>query len=337
MKRITYKSAGVDVTAGNEFVKAIKPFVKKTLRPEVMGSIGGFGALFDGSLKRYKHPVLVSSSDGVGTKLKLAFLTGKHDTVGIDLVAMNADDVVALGAEPLFFLDYIATGKLKKKAMADVVKGIAAGCQQAGCALIGGETAELPDFYKKGEYDLAGFCVGVVDKGKIIDGSKVKVGDIVIGLASSGLHSNGYSLVRKVFSKKQLRRHSKELLKPTRIYAKSILNLLHSPGYKQNTVKAISHITGGGFYDNIPRVLPKGMSALIYKSTWPVPDIFKTIQKRANIYEMEMFRTFNMGIGMVLVVDKNAKGKILKHFAKYRQKAFMVGEIVKGKKEAIVV
>jgi len=336
MKRLTYKDAGVDIDAGNEFAKALKPVVRKTLRPEVLGRIGGFGALFDARFKRYKNPVLVSSSDGVGTKLKLAFMTGKHETVGIDLVAMNVDDIVTLGAEPLFFLDYIATGKLKKHVLVDVVKGIARGCQEAGCALIGGETAELPDFYNKDEYDLAGFCVGVVDKERIIDGSNVRPGDVILGLASSGLHSNGYSLVRRVFSKNELKKHARELLKPTKIYAKAILSFLSTLSSQPSTIKTIAHITGGGFYDNIPRVLPAGTSALIYKQAWSIPKVFTEIQKRANIDEKEMFRTFNMGIGMILIVKKGAEKKALRHFAKNKQKAFIIGKVIKGNKEVLI-
>ena len=281
---ITYKDAGVDIDAGDLFVQKIKPYVKSTFRPEVLTDIGGFGGLF--ALKKYKDPVLVSGTDGVGTKLKIAFLTKKHDTVGIDLVAMCVNDIIVQGAEPLFFLDYFATGKLKPKEHADIVKGIAEGCRQSGCALIGGETAEMPSFYGNDEYDLAGFAVGVVEKKKIIDGSRIKPGDQLIGLASSGLHSNGYSLVRKVLleeagycvGRSSLRtRHrplGEVLLTPTRIYAKTVLALL-----KEFDIRGMAHITGGGITENTPRMLPKGAQALIRQGTWDIHPIFHLIQE----------------------------------------------------------
>src|SRR5512137_1191214 len=299
---VTYKDAGVDIEAGNSFVRMIKPLVKSTFRPEVMAEIGGFGGLFSLNTAKYKNPVLVSGTDGVGTKLKLAFMADRHDTVGIDLVAMCVNDIVVQGAEPLFFLDYLATGKLDPAKAADIVKGIAAGCVQAGCALIGGETAEMPGFYAAGEYDIAGFTVGVVDRDNLIDGSSITVGDTLIGLASSGLHSNGYSLARKViFERMGLKIDSilpgtgatvaDELLTPTRIYVKSILNLL-----RDFTINGIAHITGGGLLENIPRVLPQGCKAVIRKGSWTVPTIFDIIRDAGNIEESEMNRTLNCGI-----------------------------------------
>jgi phosphoribosylformylglycinamidine cyclo-ligase len=303
---ITYKDAGVDIDAGDLFVQKIKPYVKSTFRPEVMTHIGGFGGLF--ALKKYKDPVLVSGTDGVGTKLKIAFLTGRHDTVGIDLVAMCVNDILVQGAEPLFFLDYFATGRLKPSEHANIVKGIAKGCKLSGCALIGGETAEMPSFYGEDEYDLAGFAVGVVEKREIIDGSTIKPGDKLIGLASSGLHSNGYSLVRKVLLESSgytvndvlpdLGKPLGEvLLTPTRIYARTILALL-----REYDIRGMAHITGGGITENTPRMLPKSAQALIYKGTWNIQPIFRLIQKKAGIDDGEMYRDFNMGIGMILAV-----------------------------------
>jgi len=335
-KSITYKKAGVDIDKAESFVKDIKRLVKSTQRPGWLGNIGSFGGFFELS-KRYKNPVLVSSSDGVGTKLKLAFLAGIHDTVGIDLVAMNVDDCICCGAEPLFFLDYIATGKLKKKTLVDVVKGISAGCRQANCALIGGETAEMPDFYQEGEYDLSGFCVAVVEKNKIIDGSRIKLGDQVIGLASSGLHSNGYSLVRKLFSKKELNRRAKEFLTPTRIYTKPILSLLTTYNLQLTTIKGIAHITGGAFIDKIPRVIPDGLAVELCKNSWPIPDIFQEIKSRAHLQARQMLRTFNMGIGMVLIVSPKTSGRIIRFLRqKFNLRSWIIGEIVKGKREVIV-
>jgi phosphoribosylformylglycinamidine cyclo-ligase len=333
---ITYKDAGVDIDAGDLFVRKIKPFVKATMRPEVLTDIGGFGGLF--ALKKYRNPVLVSGTDGVGTKLKIAFLMNRHDTVGIDLVAMCVNDIIVQGAEPLFFLDYFATGKLKPDEHSLVVKGIADGCKQAGCALIGGETAEMPSFYGENEYDLAGFAVGVVEKKSIIDGSRVKAGDRLIGLASSGLHSNGYSLVRKVLFEKagygvediltELGGPTlgEVLLTPTRIYAKAVSALA-----KEFDIRGMAHITGGGLTENTPRTLPKGLQASIRKRTWDVPPIFKLLQKKAGVDDTEMFRAFNMGIGMVLVVPKQQADKVLKKAAKLGEKAFLIGEVVKGK------
>ncbi|HEY6838391.1 MAG TPA: phosphoribosylformylglycinamidine cyclo-ligase, partial [Geobacteraceae bacterium] len=308
--KITYKDAGVDIDAGNTFVKMIKPLVKATSRPEVIADIGGFGGLFSLNTGKYKNPVLVSGTDGVGTKLKLAFLADRHDTIGIDLVAMCVNDIVVQGAEPLFFLDYLATGKLLPEKAADIVKGISEGCIQAGCALIGGETAEMPGFYSDGEYDVAGFAVGVVERDNLIDGSSITVGNKLIGIASSGLHSNGYSLARKVILEKMGlsfadtlpgigRNVADELLTPTRIYVKSVLNLL-----RDFRVNGIAHITGGGLLENVPRVLPNGCKAVIHKGSWNQHDIFRLIQEEGNIAEEEMLRTFNCGVGMVLIVPE---------------------------------
>jgi len=325
-KKLTYKKAGVDIAEGQRFVERIIPFVQSTKRKGVVGKIGGFGGFFNPP-SHYRRPLLVSSTDGVGTKLKLAVLLDKHDTVGIDLVAMSVNDVVTTGAEPLFFLDYISTGKIDRKKLVDVVRGIARGCRTAGCALIGGETAEMPDIYKKSDYDLAGFCLGVVEKEKVIDGSSVKAGDAIIGLASSGLHSNGFSLVRKLFSRKELKaKWGRELLKPTKIYVKPILALA-----KGCRLKAVAHITGGGFYDNIPRSLPKGLTACIKKNSWPVPSVFKEIQQRAGLNAREMFRTFNMGIGMVLVIGKKDANGIKNKLTGLKAKSFIIGEVGKGR------
>ena len=329
---LTYKLAGVDIDEANLFVKRITPLIATTKREGVLGKIGGFGGLFDGGFKGIKNPILVAGTDGVGTKLLVAKQLGKYDTVGIDLVAMCVNDILTCGAEPLFFLDYFATGKLKRSMAVDIVKGIAMGCRQAGCALIGGETAELPGMYKSGDFDLAGFCVGVVDKEKIIDGSGIKRGDSVMGVASTGLHSNGFSLARKIFSKNEIKtKLSKSILRPTQIYAKPILTLI-----RRFPVKGIAHITGGGFYDNIPRILPKGRSVAICKNSWPVPSIFTRIQRRANIDTLEMFRTFNMGIGMVLIVRQKDAGRIGRLLRRFKLKSWVIGEVVKGKGEVII-
>jgi phosphoribosylformylglycinamidine cyclo-ligase len=321
MRRITYKKSGVDINGANRFVKAIKSYTR---------GIGGFGGLFKFDAKKYKEPYLVSSADGVGTKLKLAFILGSHDTVGIDLVGMNVNDVLCAGAEPLFFLDYIATGKIEKNVLVDVVKGIAEGCRQAGCALIGGETAEMPGFYKKGEYDLAGFCVGVVDKARAINGSKIKAGDILIGIESNGLHSNGFSLVRKVFPEKELIKYTDELLKPTRIYVKPILSLLSTINYRLSTIRGIAHITGGAFYDKIPRIIPEGLGIRIEKNSWPVPVIFRIIQEKGNVPEADMYRTLNMGIGMVLVADRDSVNRITLSLSRQGLKSWQIGEVFRG-------
>jgi len=301
---LSYRDAGVDIDAGDALVEAIKPFAKRTLRPEVLAGIGGFGALFELAGK-YREPVLVSGTDGVGTKLKLAFALNRHDTVGIDLVAMSVNDIVVQGAEPLFFLDYFACGKLDVAVATEVVKGIARGCELAGCALIGGETAEMPGMYPEGEYDLAGFAVGVAEKSALIDGRSIAAGDAVLGLASSGAHSNGYSLVRRILerSKPDLtadfhgRPFADVLLEPTRIYAKSLLALM-----RDVTVKGCAHITGGGIVENVPRVLPDGARAVIERRAWPRPPLFDWLQKEGGVDEGEMHRVFNCGIGMVVVV-----------------------------------
>jgi len=296
---LSYREAGVDIDAGDALVEAIKPFAKRTLRPEVMAGIGGFGALC-ALPGRYKSPVLVSGTDGVGTKLKLAFLLGRHGSVGIDLVAMSANDVLVQGAEPLFFLDYFACGKLEKAVATQVIRGIAEGCEQAGCALIGGETAEMPGMYPEGEYDLAGFCVGVVEKDRILDGKSIKPGDVVLGLASSGAHSNGYSLIRKVLGEDRPNSDLADtLMEPTRIYAKPILKLLAAA-----PVKGLAHITGGGLVGNVPRILPLGTRAVLQKKAWPRHQIFTWVQQNGDVAEDEMLRVFNCGIGMVVVVAR---------------------------------
>ncbi len=329
MRRITYKKSGVDIDEADRFVRQIKPLTK---------GIGGFGGLFKFESGKYKDPYLVSSTDGVGTKLKIAFLAGKHDTVGIDLVGMNVNDILCSGARPLFFLDYIATGKLDKRILVDVVKGIAEGCRQAGCSLVGGETAEMPGFYKAGEYDLAGFCVGVVDKQEVINGSRIKSGDVLVGIESNGPHSNGYSLVRKVFTKKELIKHAGELLKPTRIYVKPVLSLLHITHYTlHNAIKGIAHITGGAFYDKIPRIIPKGLGIRVDKNSWPVPDIFRIIQEKGNVPQADMYRTLNMGIGLVLVMDKAESAKVISFLGKQSLKSWVIGEVVNGKERTIIV
>jgi phosphoribosylformylglycinamidine cyclo-ligase len=313
----------------------IKPLVKATSRPEVLTDIGGFGGLFSLNADKYRKPTLVASTDGVGTKLKLAFMMDKHDTVGIDLVAMCVNDIVVQGAEPLFFLDYLATGKLSPEKAADIVKGISGGCVQAGCALIGGETAEMPGMYSEGEYDLAGFTVGVVDNTAIIDGSSITVGDSLIGIGSSGLHSNGYSLARKVFLERMNlsldaslegleRPLGEELLTPTRIYVKTILNLL-----RDFQVKGMAHITGGGIVENVPRVLPRHCRAVVEKAAWEKPAIFEHLRQGGNVDELEMYRTFNYGIGMALVVPEREADDIMVRLSGLKEKAYLIGRIEK--------
>ena len=332
---VTYKDAGVDIDAGNRFVQMIKPLVKATNRPEVMGDLGGFGGLFNFNAAKYKQPALVSSTDGVGTKLKIAFMMDKHDTVGIDLVAMCVNDVIVQGAEPLFFLDYLATGKLSPEKAVEIVRGISEGCIQAGCALVGGETAEMPGMYSEGEYDLAGFTVGVVDRENIIDGSTATVGDKIIGLASTGLHSNGYSLARKIlFERMGLKIDSavagiertigEELLTPTRIYVKSLLNLL-----KNFPIKGMAHITGGGLVENVPRVLPNHCRAVFNKASWPKPAIFELLREGGNIPELEMYRTFNYGIGMILIVPALEVDDVVSRLIALNEKPYLIGEIAK--------
>ncbi|HIJ80253.1 MAG TPA: phosphoribosylformylglycinamidine cyclo-ligase [Desulfuromonadales bacterium] len=331
--QVTYKSAGVDISAGNNFVNLIKPLVKATSRPEVLADIGGFGGLFSLNVAKYKNPVLVSGTDGVGTKLKIAFMADRHDTVGIDLVAMCVNDIIVQGAEPLFFLDYLATGKLIPEKGAEIVKGIAEGCKQAGCALIGGETAEMPGFYSDDDYDLAGFTVGVVDRDHIIDGSSIAVGNCLIGIASSGLHSNGYSLVRKlIFEHLGLSIDSEfpgsgtsvaeTLLTPTRIYVRSIHNLL-----KDFTINGIAHITGGGLLENVPRILPKSCRATIRLNAWQRPHLFNVLRDAGNLERDEMYRTFNMGIGMVLVVEDEQAEEILDRLRGLGEQAWIIGDI----------
>lgn len=332
MSKLTYKKAGVDIKGATTFKSRIKPLVRKSFRREVLRDIGGFGSFFRFPKEKYKDPVLVSSSDGVGTKLKIAVLADKHDTVGIDAVAMNVNDILCCGAETLFFLDYIGFSKLDSDILVEVVKGINNGCIQAGCALIGGETAQMPGMYKDGDYDLAGFCVGVVEKDNIIDGSKIEVSDVVIGLESNGLHSNGFSLVRKVFSKNELKRMSDELLKPTRIYVKPVLSLL-----LENSIRGIAHLTGGAFYDKIARILPNNVNVRIYKDSWQVPKIFKLIQNKGGIEDKEMYHTFNMGAGMVLIVERGCAKAIIAKLAEFKLRAWVIGEVIKGKKEVEIV
>ncbi|WDV46211.1 phosphoribosylformylglycinamidine cyclo-ligase [Clostridiaceae bacterium M8S5] len=333
---LTYKSSGVDIEAGYESVKLIKESVKKTFTKNVVSDLGGFGGLFAINKDDYEEPILVSGTDGVGTKLKIAFMMDKHDTIGRDCVAMCVNDILCQGAKPLFFLDYIATGKLKPTVVSDIVKGIADGCIDCGASLIGGETAEMPGFYSDGEYDVAGFSVGIADKKKIINGATIKAGDVIIGLPSSGLHSNGYSLVRKVlFDVNRLDVNKKydglkgtlgeEILKPTRIYFKPVYDIV-----QKFNVKGISHITGGGFYENIPRMFEENLTAKIDTSVIETPPIFDFIRKLGNIEIDEMYNTFNMGVGMVLVVSKDDSSQLMKYLDEVNEKAFMLGEIVEG-------
>ena len=333
-RKLTYKKAGVDVKKADVLVKKIKRIVESANRSEVIKGPGGFGGLFSLDSAKYDKPVLVSSSDGVGTKLKIATLTNCHNTVGIDLVAMNVNDILCCGAQPLFFLDYISCSTLNAKWYLDVIKGISKGCKEAGCALIGGETAEMPGMYKKDEYDLAGFCVGAVDKNKILDGKDIKVGDVVIGLESNGLHSNGFSLVRRALSRKELISNAKELLRPTRIYVKPILEVLRrQTSNEQKLIKALAHVTGGAFYNKIKRIIPKGMDIVIEKNSWRVPTVFKLIQNRGNIEDKEMFSTFNMGIGMVCVVDKDLIDSLLVIFNKFKLSAWVIGRVENGNRK----
>lgn len=327
---LTYKDAGVDIDSGNQLVDRIKPLVKRTHRSGVMGNVGGFGALFKLADTGYKNPVLVSGTDGVGTKLRLAIETGKHDTIGIDLVAMCVNDLIVQGAEPLFFLDYYATSKLSVDIASDVISGIASGCEQSGCALIGGETAEMPDMYTEGDYDLAGFCVGVVEEEDIIDGSQVKAGNALIGLASSGPHSNGYSLIRKVLEVSNTsltedfngRPIGEVLLEPTRLYVKSLLDVI-----SQFPLHALAHITGGGLLENIPRVMPENCAAIVDPNSWETPEIFNWLQKAGNIDQTEMYRTFNCGIGMVLIVDAEQAPAVIGRLNELGEQAFQIGHI----------
>lgn len=335
MAKTTYKGSGVDIEAGNRFVELIKPLARTTADKHVLGKIGGFSGAYEIPQGRYKKPVLVAAADGVGTKLKIAFMTGKLDTIGIDLVAMNVNDIIACGADPLFFLDYIATSRLKPREGAEIIKGIVRGCKSAGCALLGGETAEMPGFYRHGEFDLAGFTVGIVDRDQILDGSDVVPGDAVIGLASSGLHSNGYSLARKVLLGKKRyklgdspgplsRPLADELLEPTRIYVKTVQKLR-----KEFRVKAIAHITGGGLLENIPRVIPKKCSAILDSSRWKLPPIMELIGREGRIESEEMRRTFNCGIGLVLVVPADSASRVLMRLRQLKETAYPIGEIAK--------
>lgn len=335
----TYRDAGVDIDAGDEFVDRIKPLVRSTFRPEVLTDLGGFGGLFRLQAKKYEDPVLVSGTDGVGTKLKIAFLMDQHDTVGIDLVAMCVNDIAVSGAEPLFFLDYFATGKLAIEKAQQVVSGIAEGCRQAGCALIGGETAEMPSMYADGEYDLAGFAVGAVDRPKMIDGKSITAGDAVIGLASTGLHSNGYSLARRVlFDQAKLTVNSRlpeldrtlgeTLLTPTKIYAKQILALIHAC-----PIKGIAHITGGGITENLPRVFPAGVRAKINRKSWTVPAIFQVMSGIGHVDREEMYRVFNMGIGLILVVPGASADAVIAQARAFGEVAYRIGEIIPDREE----
>jgi phosphoribosylformylglycinamidine cyclo-ligase len=332
-KPLTYKDAGVDIDAGNELVERIKPLVKRTRRPEVIAGIGGFGGLFALPPGRYKEPVLVSGTDGVGTKLMLAQHLGVHDTIGIDLVAMCVNDVLVQGAEPLFFLDYFACGKLDNDVASAVIAGIAEGCLQAGAALIGGETAEMPDMYEPGEYDLAGFTVGAVERAEMIDGSAISEGDAIIGIASSGPHSNGYSLIRKVLERTGDAQidgvpAAERLLAPTRIYVKPILALMN-----EMSVKGLAHITGGGITENIPRVLPKNLDAEIDTTTWQQGPVFDFLQEHGNIETAEMRRTFNCGVGMIVVVQCDDAARTINLLAENGESAWQIGRIVAGKQE----
>lgn len=334
----TYKQAGVDIAAGNEAVERMKKHVKTTFRPEVMTDLGGFGALFKLNKDQYEEPVLVSGTDGVGTKLKLAFAMDQHDTIGIDAVAMCVNDIVVQGAEPLFFLDYLACDKVIPSKIESIVKGIADGCNQAGCSLIGGETAEMPGMYSEGEYDIAGFTVGIVDKSKMINGSNIGAGDTVIGLASSGVHSNGFSLVRKLLLEDagySLQQELPELggrlgdvlLAPTKIYVKPLLGLL-----KEIEVKGMAHITGGGFIENIPRMLPDGVNVDIEYGSWPILPIFKLMQEKGSISNKDMFTTFNMGIGMVLVVKEQDADGVLQYLRSAGEEAYVIGRVTEGER-----
>lgn len=339
---ITYKDSGVDKDAGYKQVQLIKGMIEKTHVPGVISDIGGFAGLFQLDKDKYEEPVLVSGTDGVGTKLRIAFMTDKHDTIGQDCVAMCVNDILCQGAKPLFFLDYIATGKLEPEKMASIVKGVSDGCIEAGCGLIGGETAEMPGFYKEDEYDIAGFSVGVVDKKKIIRGENIEEGDIILGLPSTGIHSNGYSLVRKiVFEKEKFTVDTvipelgttlgEELLKPTRIYTNPVYEMV-----ERFNIKGISHITGGGFYENIPRMLPDGLTAKINTSTIDIPKIFELLQEWGNVDSKEMYSTFNMGVGMVLVVSKDELDSIEKYLNEKDEKFFQLGHIEKGEEGVIL-
>lgn len=338
-KGLTYADAGVDIKAGDEAVRLMRSAVRSTFRPEVLADIGSFGGLFALNTAKYREPVLVSGTDGVGTKLRVAMLAGRHNTIGIDAVAMCVNDVLVQGAEPLFFLDYLAVGKLVPEKVAEIVAGVAEGCRQAGCALIGGETAEMPGFYGPEEYDVAGFAVGVVERSQIIDGRQICPGDKLIGLPSSGLHSNGYSLARKVLfelagyrvdTRLEVlgRTVGEELLEPTRIYVRAVLPLL-----ERFRIKGLAHITGGGLTENIPRILPDGTAVQIRPDAWPVPSVFALIGKTGGVDKAEMLRTFNMGIGMVAVVAAEEAGAVINDLAGRGEQSYLIGEVVKGQGE----
>ncbi|WXT99548.1 MAG: Phosphoribosylformylglycinamidine cyclo-ligase [Catillopecten margaritatus gill symbiont] len=333
MSSLTYQDSGVDINKGNDLIEQIKPIAKSTARPGVLAGLGGFGAMFELPTNQYKNPVLISGTDGVGTKLKVAEMLNKHDTIGIDLVAMCVNDLIVQGAEPLFFLDYYATGKLNTDIAVSVISGIGEGCKQSGCALIGGETAEMPGMYAGEDYDLAGFCVGIAEKADVIDGSKVKNGDHIIALGSSGPHSNGYSLIRKVLERVEpTEAQLQQLIEPTKIYVKSVLSLL-----KQHTVHAISHITGGGLLENIPRVLPDDLAAKLDNTSWEFPEIFQFLQDTGNIEMTEMYRVFNCGVGMVLVLSADESAAAIKHLELQGEKAWLIGEIVKNDGEQVLI
>ena len=330
--KLTYKSSGVDISKARGFIKNLERLAARTMTPAVLKSKGAFGSLLAFPSGEYQEPVLVSSSDGVGTKLLIAQMVHQHDTVGIDLVAMNVNDLLCLGAKPLFFLDYIACGKLKPSVLNGVMRGIVQGCELAGCPLLGGETAQMPGMYKGDGYDLAGFAVGVVEKSKIIDGSAIKEGDRILGLAASGLHSNGFSLVRKVFSLPEQRKYAKELLQPTRIYVKPILRLIER---FSGAVKGLAHVTGGAYYKKVAKIIPPGKCFKIDKTRWPTPEIFQRIQKKGRLSEKEMFTTFNMGIGMVLVVPKSDVEGVRKFLSDERVENWEIGEVVNDPKQRI--
>jgi phosphoribosylformylglycinamidine cyclo-ligase len=329
-RALSYRDAGVDIDAGDALVETIKPYAKRTMRAEVLAGIGGFGALCR-IPRKYREPVLVSGTDGVGTKLKLAFALGRHDTVGIDLVAMSVNDVLVQGAEPLFFLDYFACGRLDNRVAAQVVKGIARGCELAGCALIGGETAEMPGMYAEGEYDLAGFCVGVVEKRRIVSGRSIRPGDMLLGLASSGAHSNGYSLIRKIVERARPDAATLDaLMAPTRIYVKPILKLLGS-----GWIKGMAHITGGGLVGNVPRMLPAGTQAVVHTARWPRPALFRWLQAQGSVAEEEMHRVFNCGIGLVLCVAPAHAARVRARLERLGETVYEIGAIEKGKGEPV--
>ena len=333
MSSLTYKDSGVDITKGNQLIERIKPIAKSTFRPGVLAGLGGFGAMFEIPLDKYKNPVLISGTDGVGTKLKVAEMLNKHDTIGIDLVAMCVNDLIVQGAEPLFFLDYFATGSLNPDIATSVIEGIGEGCRQSGCSLIGGETAEMPGMYSGEDYDLAGFCVGIAEKSRIIDGSKVSEGDHIVALGSSGPHSNGYSLIRKVLEKSTpTNEQLKSLIEPTRIYVRSILSLLNTL-----PVHAISHITGGGLLENIPRVLPDHLAAKLDPASWTQPEIFQWLQDQGNIATSEMYRVLNCGVGMVVVISRESSNEAINHLNSCGENAWLIGEVVQFDGQQVVI